>query len=109
MMFTLRNKAENLMDGMDKMLAQAFAASGSGLLELGDMSDSDLVMLKQTMGLYKDAKEFAVDQAELMDRLDDKMEKLERQNTEILEKLDAIGRQNKEILNLLRMKENKEA
>ena len=109
MTFMLRNKAENLMDGMDKLFGQAIAASGSGLLGLENMSDSDLLLLRQTMSLYKDVKEFAVDQAELMDRLDDKMEKLERQNMEILEKLDAINRQNKEILKLFTTKENKEA
>lgn len=101
----MKEKARTLTDGMDKLLGHAIADTASGLLGLECMSDSDLVMLKHAMSLYRDAKEYAVDSAACMDKTLDEIEVLRCKIDHLLVKAEILEQQNKRILTILTGKE----
>lgn len=80
---SMYDETKKVLEGCDELMKMAIAESGVGIDEIASMDETTMKVMVSVSKLYVQSKDLALKQAELMD-------KLERQNDELLEKVNVL-------------------
>lgn len=80
---SMYDETKKVLEGCDELMKMAIAESGVGIDEIASMDETTMKVMVSVSKLYVQSKDLALKQAEIMD-------KLEKQNDELLEKVNVL-------------------
>lgn len=80
---SMYDETKKVLEGCDELMKMAIAESGVGIDDFASMDETTMKVMVSVSKLYVQSKDLALKQAEIMD-------KLERQNEELLEKVNVL-------------------
>ena len=80
---SMYDETKKVLEGCDEIMNMAIAEYGVGIDDFASMDETTMKATVAVSKLYKQSKDLALKQSEIMD-------KLEKQNDELLEKVNAL-------------------